>query len=63
MVLKVGEKYLSISILGGLNVCAFKNKEKKVNHPDYVGNGVSIWIKKKKETENTQEPDVEVELI
>lgn len=46
--MEIGEKYLSISILGGLNVVAFKNKEKtKPEQPDYKGNGIAIWIKEK----------------
>lgn len=50
--LKVGEKYLSIQILGknGINTAVFPNKNKDSdNHPDYVGNGIAVWVKKKTE--------------
>lgn len=47
--LEVGEKYLSISILGQIKLAAFKNKDKKAaQEPDYIGNGVAIWINEKK---------------
>ena len=48
--LEVGEKYLTIEILGGLKVAAFKNKDKKGNQPDYRGDGVAVWINEKKAT-------------
>jgi len=48
--LAIGEKYLSISLLGSLNLAAFKNKNKsKPTDPDYSGNGIAIWIKEKTE--------------
>jgi hypothetical protein len=49
--LKVGEKYLSISLMGGaVKLAAFKNvKKTKDTEPDYTGNGVAIWIATKKE--------------
>lgn len=48
--LESGEKYLSISLLGKINLAAFKNKNKNnEKDPDYTGNGIAIWIKKKKE--------------
>lgn len=50
--IEVGEKFLSISIVG-LNkpLVAFKNKDKKEgsNQPDFKSDGVAIWIRKKKE--------------
>ena len=47
--LEIGEKYLSISILGQLKLAAFKNKDKKeTKDPDYIGNGVAVWINSKK---------------
>lgn len=47
--LDIGEKYLSLSILGSVNTALFKNKDKKTDKdPDYIGNGVAIWIKTKK---------------
>lgn len=47
--LEVGEKYLSISLLGSIKLAAFKNKDKKAaNDPDYTGNGIAIWINSKK---------------
>lgn len=49
--LETGEKYLSICLLGKINLAAFKNKNKKREvDPDYLGNGLAIWIKKKKES-------------
>lgn len=52
--LQPGEKYLSIKLLGGLDVVAFPNKDKKVgdNKPDFKGDGVAVWINKKKIPQN-----------
>ena len=55
--LEVGEKYLSISILGSIKVSAFKNKNKQNDKsPDYTGNGVAIWV-------NTKKEDIQVERV
>lgn len=44
-----GEKYLSISVLGQIKLAAFKNPNKKeAKDPDFVGNGVAVWINQKK---------------
>lgn len=50
MGLDVGEKYLSISLFGGeVKIAAFPNKKKvKDSDPDFVGNGVAVWVNKKK---------------
>ena len=49
MALQVGDKYLSIKLLGSIQIAAFKNKKKsKETDPDYVGNGVAIWVSTKK---------------
>jgi len=49
--LAVGEKYLSISVLGQIKLAAFKNKNKKnAKEPDYTGNGVAVWINEKKQS-------------
>jgi len=46
--LEVGEKYLSISLLGQIKLAAFPNKNKsKSTDPDYIGNGIAVWIDKK----------------
>ena len=59
--LEAGEKYLSIILLGSLKVAAFKNRNKtKENQPDFVGNGVSVWINKKKATETPTTQSEEV---
>jgi len=51
--LEVGEKYLSISVLGQIKLAAFKNKNKKdAKEPDYSGNGVAVWINEKKAKQN-----------
>lgn len=43
-----GEKYLNIKIVGHDYIAAFPNKEKKNdNEPDFKGNGVAIWVRKK----------------
>jgi hypothetical protein len=48
--LKVGDKYLSIKLVGHDYVNAFKNKDKKNSkEPDYRGDGVAVWISTKKE--------------
>ena len=57
--LEVGEKYLSIRILGGqIKLVAFQNKEKKKpTEPDFRGDGIAIWISSKKaETQKVNTP-------
>jgi len=56
--LKPGEKYLSISLLGGqVKLAAFINKNKRSDDsPDFTGPGISIWVNKKKE--ETVEEDI-----
>lgn len=46
--LNVGDVYLTISVLGQIKLVAFKNKDKKGDQPDYLGNGVAIWVNHKK---------------
>ena len=47
--LAVGDKYLSISVLGQIKLAAFKNLNKKdAKSPDYTGNGVAVWINEKR---------------
>lgn len=46
--LEVGEKYLNVMVLGGKPIACFKNKNKTGQQPDYIGNGVAIWITSKK---------------
>jgi hypothetical protein len=47
--LEVGEKYLSIILLGSIRLVAFPNKEKKTeNSADFVGSGIQIWVNRKK---------------
>lgn len=61
MKLKVGEKYLSVSVLGGKGIGCFKNKDKKKKEePDYKGDGIAIWINEKQppKEEATEEEDV-----
>jgi len=48
---KKKEKYLTIQLLGknGLRVNAWKVKEKVDNGPDFVGDGVAVWVNTKKD--------------
>lgn len=47
--LETGEEYLTIVVVGHNKIPAFKNKEKKSEKdPDFKGNGVAVWINKKK---------------
>lgn len=56
--LETGEKYLSISLLGSIKLAAFKNKSKKTTkEPDFVGNGIAIWINEKKAA-NVKEEEI-----
>ena len=51
--LAIGEKYLSIVVVGHNPIPAFKNKDKKKStEPDYKGNGVAVWINTKKAKED-----------
>ena len=50
--LNVGDKYLSVKIVGHEPISAFKNtegKEKNPQAPDYKGDGIAVWINEKKE--------------
>lgn len=51
MGIEIGEKYLSIVVLGSIKTAAFKNKDKKPgdNQPDFKGDGIAIWINEKKQ--------------
>lgn len=50
--LEVGEKYLSIKIIGHDYINVFKNKNKKSEkEPDFVTSGVGVWVRKKKSQE------------
>lgn len=52
--MEIGEKYLSIKIVGHDFVPAFPNKDKqKENEPDYKGDGVAVWVRKKGENKTT----------
>jgi len=47
--LEVGEKYLSISLLGQVKLAAFPNKNKKSDkEPDFTGNGIAVWVNEKR---------------
>lgn len=51
--MEVGEKYLSVSILGNnITLKAFPNKEGKAKNPhapDFKGDGIAVWVHKKKQ--------------
>lgn len=52
--LNVGDKYLSVIVLGQIKLAAFKNQNKdKLESPDYIGNGIAIWVNTKKESIET----------
>lgn len=56
--LEVGEKYLSIKLVGHDYVKAFPNKDKEnSNEPDFKGDGIAVWIQEK------QAPKEEKELV
>ena len=46
--LEPGEQYLTIVLAGHNSICAFKNKTKEGNQPDYRADGIAVWINKKK---------------
>ena len=58
MVLEEGEKYITVKLLNSITVSAFKNKDKKGNEPDYKGDGVAIWINKKKGAATKEETEL-----
>jgi len=50
--MEVGEKYLTVRILGNIQLNAFPNKEGKDKNPqapDFKGEGIAVWVNKKKE--------------
>lgn len=58
--LEIGEKYLSISLLGTIKLAAFKNRnKKKPEDPDFLGNGIAIWVAKKRKDNEGKEYEVE----
>lgn len=64
MEMKAGEKYLSIKLLGNIQLAAFKNKNKENNPkaPDYKGDGIAIWVTEKK-AKDTQPNDIQEEDV
>lgn len=47
--LESGTEYLTIQIVGLNKIAAFKNTQKTdPKQPDFVSNGVAVWISKKK---------------
>lgn len=60
--LDVGEKYLSVYVLGQIKLRAFKNKNKKEGskEPDYIGDGIAVWVSTK--TENKAEVVIQNEI-
>jgi len=54
--LNPGDKYLSISVLGQIKLAAFKNQNKKDSKsPDYVGNGVAVWVNEKRASKQQED--------
>jgi len=47
----VVKKYLTVQILGSVRVNCFRNElmDKSNRQPDFLGNGVAVWINDKKE--------------
>ncbi len=64
MGLKVGEKYLSMSIGGkdGIRVALFPNKERRSdNDPKFIGSiPLAIWVNEKKEEPRNDPVDEEL---
>lgn len=61
MKLAEGEIYFSIVVLNSIKLAAFKNKNKKnPKEPDYRGEGVAVWINKKKPRPQ-EEPKAKIE--
>lgn len=58
MALKEGEKYLTVKILGNITVSAFKKRDRKETDPHYVGNGIAVWINKKRTDPKVEEEDI-----
>jgi len=60
MVLKEGEKYLTVEILGGLKVNCFPNpdSEKNPKAPHFKGSGLAVWVNKKQAPKTKQEDAV-----
>jgi len=55
MEMKIGEKYLVIKMVGHEKVTVFPNKTKTdAKQPDFVANGVAVWVNSKKAPEAPQ---------
>lgn len=53
--LEIGEKYLSVKIVGHDYIPAFKNKNKKSEkEPDFIAPGIAVWVRKKKENKEEE---------
>ena len=62
--LEVGEKYLSIKLIGHEYIKAFPNKDKvNSNEPDLKGDGVAIWIHEKQAPKEQQEGNKNKSLL
>lgn len=49
--MEVGEKYLTVKILGNIDLKAFPNTEGRVKNPQaphFKGEGIAVWVNKKK---------------
>lgn len=57
--LAVGEKYLTIKIVGHEPIVAFKNKEREGNQPHYRNQGVGVWISTKKEPKKEEPQELD----
>ena len=49
--MEIGEKYLSIIVLGGKAITCFPNKKKVPGdkQPDFKGDGIAVWVNEKRE--------------
>jgi len=51
MAMKEGEKFLTVRILGNIELKAFPNtegREKNPYAPHFKGEGIAVWVNKKK---------------
>ena len=50
------KKYLSIKIVAHNYIPAFKNEKKtEEKHPDFVGDGVAVWVREYQEQPKVEE--------
>lgn len=55
--LNVGDKYLSIKVVGHDFITAFKNEKTSPSQPDFKGDGIAVWVRTKQAPREEKKTD------